>query len=181
MKRILIHICCAPCSIYPLEVLHSTDTDIIGFFYNPNIHPSREYMLRRDTLISYSKKENLPVIIGDYKPEYFLEEVIGKLENRCFYCYKMRFEETAKKAKELGIKTFTTTLLYSKRQNHGLIKEIGLEIAEREGLNFYYHDFREGWKKGIEKSKELGLYRQNYCGCIFSEKERFYKNGSGLL
>jgi predicted adenine nucleotide alpha hydrolase (AANH) superfamily ATPase len=181
MERVLLHICCAPCTIYPLDTLKKMGFKIEGFFYNPNIHPSKEYMLRRDTLIKYAKMDNLEVYFGDYKPEFFFSMVTKNLEDRCRYCYQIRLEASVKKAKERGYKVFTTTLLYSKRQKHDLIKEIGESIAKKEDVEFFYYDFREGWKKGIEKSKEICLYRQNYCGCIFSEKERFYSDEPQLL
>lgn len=180
-KKILLHICCAPCLIFPLEELKKEGYEIKGFFYNPNIQPSNEFMLRRDTLIKYSKEQNLSIDLGAYKPEDFLKKVLDDLEHRCYYCYKMRLEASAMMAKKIGAKIFTTTLLYSKRQKHDLIIKIADNIARKEKLSFLYKDFRVGWKYGIEKSKSLGLYRQNYCGCIFSEKERFYKDEPELL
>lgn len=180
-KKLLLHICCAPCLIFPLEELKKEQFEIKGFFYNPNIQPSKEYMLRRDTLIKYSKMENINVIFEEYKPENFFKGVLQDLENRCYFCYKMRLEETAVKAKQIGAEFFTTTLLYSKRQKHDLIVKIAEDIAKKEKIPFLYKDFRMGWKYGIEKSKNLSLYRQNYCGCIFSEKERFYRHESELL
>lgn len=180
-KKLLLHICCAPCLIFPLEELKKEEYEIKGFFYNPNIQPSKEYMLRRETLIKYSKVENLNVIFGEYKPENFFKSVLYDFENRCYYCYKMRLEQTAMIAKKIDAEFFTTTLLYSKRQKHELIIRLAEDIARKEKISFLYKDFRAGWKYGIEKSKSLGLYRQNYCGCIFSEKERFYKNEPELL
>ncbi|MCX7770869.1 MAG: epoxyqueuosine reductase QueH [Proteobacteria bacterium] len=180
-KKILLHICCAPCAIFPIEELKKDQHDIKGFFYNPNIQPSKEFILRRESLIRYSKIEKIELLFGGYEVEEFFKKIINNLENRCFYCYKMRLGETAKVAKKIGMDAFSTTLLYSKRQKHELILDVGNEIARREGIEFLYKDFRNGWKYGIEKSKALELYRQNYCGCIFSEKERFYKNGTGIF
>lgn len=181
VRKLLLHICCAPCLIFPLENLKQEGYEIKGFFYNPNIQPSKEYILRKDTLIKYCKNENLDTIFGEYRPENFFKNVLNDLENRCYYCYKMRLEESAKMAKKVNAELFTTTLLYSKRQKHDLIIKIADDIAKKENLSFLYKDFRVGWKYGIEKSKSLGLYRQNYCGCIFSEKERFYKDEPELL
>lgn len=174
MELLLLHICCGPCSLYPLKVFKDGGIKVMGYFYNPNIHPSLEYMKRRDTLKVLSSSHKIDVHYEVYDPvEYF--KAIEDYSNRCFYCYDLRLDRAARFAKERGIKTFTTTLLYSIRQRHDMIKEIGMAKGEKYGINFYYYDFREGWRWGIEESKRLSLYRQNYCGCIFSEKERFFK------
>ncbi len=181
IKKLLLHICCAPCLIFPLEELRKEDYEIIAYFYNPNIHPTKEYILRRDALIKYSKLEKINIIFEDYKPENFFKNILQDLENRCYFCYKMRLEKAVIKAKQVGADFFTTTLLYSKRQKHDLILEIAKNIVKNEDVSFLYKDFRIGWRYGIEKSKEIGLYRQNYCGCIFSEKERFYRDEPELF
>lgn len=174
--RVLIHICCANCLIYPLKVLREEGHEVVGFFYNPNIHPASEYIKRRDTLREYVSKVGLEVIWkDDYGLEKFLEAVISKKEKRCEICYRMRLEETASTASKERMDGFTTTLLYSKYQNFDKIIELGREMAELYKVQFLERDFRNGWKEGIEESKRLGLYRQNYCGCIFSEKERFWR------
>lgn len=172
MNKIFLHICCAPCLIYPLTALSEKEYIVEGFFYNPNIHPIDEYIKRRDTLLDYGIRKNIKIIVGDYDIEDYFDEY-RKSVDRCFNCYKLRLEKTAEKAKELGFKIFSTTLLYSRRQKHDLIKDIGFKVAEKYNLTFYYEDFRIGWQKGIEESKKLGIYRQKYCGCIFSYKERF--------
>lgn len=175
MKEIFFHICCAPCFLYPFKVLTEKDYIIKGFFYNPNIHPLDEYNRRYDTLQSYVSDKNIEIIIDNYDIEDFFDKY-KKDEDRCFNCYKLRLEKTAKMARDLGINTFSTSLLYSKRQKHNIIKEIGFNIAEAYKLNFYYEDFRVGWQWGIEESKRIGIYRQKYCGCLFSYKERFLNN-----
>lgn len=177
MKSVLLHICCAPCSIYPIKVFKHDAYNITGYFYNPNIHPLKEFNLRKGSLKALASFENIEVLYDTYEIEKFFMHKDFFSEKRCYNCYFLRLEKTAKKAKELKKDFFTTTLLYSKRQKHDMIKMICEEIAKKEGIHFYYKDFRDGWKLGIEKSKELSLYRQNYCGCIFSEKERFYKDG----
>ena len=177
MKRVLLHICCADCAIYPLNKLREEKIEVTGFWYNPNIHPYTEYQKRLMTLGYYTQRASLPLI---YKDEYDLEGWLKNLDVRyqmsdirCERCYRMRLKETVKIAKENKFDSFTTTLLYSKHQKHDLIKEICQSLADKNGLEFYCRDFREGWKEGIEISKKMGLYRQNYCGCIFSEKERY--------
>jgi epoxyqueuosine reductase len=173
--RLMLHICCAPCTIYPLKILKSSGHDIYGLFYNPNIHPYLEYKKRFDTLRTYVEKEHVPLLFSnDYPLETFLRNVVFMGSNRCRYCYSDRLTKTAQKAKEEALDGFTTTLLYSKFQNHELIREIGESVANEQGITFYYHDFREGWTEGVRISKEMGMYRQPYCGCIYSEKERFH-------
>ncbi|MFP4159244.1 MAG: epoxyqueuosine reductase QueH [Desulfobacterales bacterium] len=177
--KILLHICCAPCSIYPLEVLHERDFGVMGFFYRNNIHPYMECRRREDTLIEYSEKTGLRVIYQEgYDLEGFLRSVVFRESDRCRFCYHDRLKTTAKLAKRGKFDYFTSTLLYSRHQNHELIAEIGESAGKSEGVPFYYEDFRKGWKTGVEKSRQMGLYRQQYCGCIYSEKERFY-SGAG--
>ncbi len=171
-----MHICCANCAIYPFSFLKEKGFKVKGFFYNPNIHPYTEYKKRLDTLKEYEKISGLEVIYKDeYKLEEFLRQVVFRENIRCRFCYNMRLEETAKVAKDLGFKYFTTTLLYSVYQDHEFLKSLCDALAKRYDLQFLYFDFREGWLSGIKVSKELGLYRQRYCGCIFSERDRYLK------
>lgn len=175
--KILLHTCCAPCSIYPVKILRQQDMDVMGFFYRYNIHPFQECQKREDTLKQYAQSINLKVIFQqDYKIEKFLQSIAFRENDRCRYCYYERLKATALVAKKGKFQAFTTTLLYSKFQNHDLIKTIGQAIAKKYGLTFSYHDFSKGWKFGIEESKKLDMYRQQYCGCIYSEKDRFYKD-----
>jgi len=172
--KILLHLCCAPCTIYPLKTLRDQQIEVQGYFYNPNIHPYLEYKKRRQTLQEYARISDLDIIFADqYDLEHFLEKTLPWGPERCRTCYRLRLESTAQEAKEKKRDAFSTTLLYSLYQKHDWIKEVGSELAERYQIPFLYQDFRPGWKEGIQKSKELGLYRQPYCGCIFSEKERF--------
>jgi epoxyqueuosine reductase len=174
--RILLHICCANCAIYPLERIGEKGEEAVGFFFNPNIHPYQEYQKRLDTLKQYSQEVGLKVIYRDeYLLEEFLRNVSHRVEQRCQFCYSFRLEATAREAKGKGFDAFSTTLLQSSHQNHAQIKETGERIAQEIGISFYYEDFRKGWRRGLEVSKSLGLYRQQYCGCIYSEKERFLK------
>jgi epoxyqueuosine reductase len=172
--NILLHICCAPCAIYPLQELRSSGIQVTGFFFNHNIHPYQEYRKRLDTVRDYALTAGLDVICRDeYRLEEFLGAVASEPENRCHYCYSSRLEAVAMEAAERGFDAFTSSLLYSRYQKHEVITELGERIAEKYGVKFHYVDFRSGWRQGIDISKELGLYRQQYCGCIYSEKERY--------
>jgi len=176
--RVLLHICCANCAIYPLEQLRGRGDEVVGYFFNPNIHPYQEYQKRLESLRGYSSAVGLEMIYRDeYLLEEFLRNVSHRPEERCQYCYSVRLEATAKEAKKSGFDQFSTTLLQSTHQNHQLIKETADRFAQEIGISFYYEDFRQGWRKGLEVSKTMGLYRQQYCGCIYSEKERYLKVG----
>jgi predicted adenine nucleotide alpha hydrolase (AANH) superfamily ATPase len=172
--KILLHLCCANCGIHPFEQLKEKGHEVVGYFFNPNIHPYQEYQKRLEALKQYSEKAGVEVVYRDqYLLEEFLRNVSQKPEERCPYCYSVRLEATAREAKKKGFDQFSTTLLQSAHQNHQLIKETGERIANEVGIPFYYEDFRQGWKRGVEVSKAMGLYRQQYCGCIYSEKERY--------
>lgn len=172
--RVLLHTCCGPCSIYPLRTLRSAGHQVTGFFYNHNIHPFQEYSRRLVALRDMAEKEGMPVIVRDeYDLEGFLASVASQPEQRCGYCYSSRLRATAATASERGFDAFTASLLYSRYQQHDMIRELGEKIGREYGITFLYQDFRPGWQEGIRLSKELGLYRQQYCGCIYSEKERY--------
>lgn len=173
--QILLHICCGNCAIYPVSKLREQNHDITGFFYNHNIHPYQEFSRRLETTKEYAEKVNLPLILEqEYQLEDFLANVAQNPENRCEYCYRSRLLATAKEAKRLNLDGFTTTLLYSRYQKHKDILAYGQQLAKDFGLTFHYEDYRVGWNEGIRISKEMGLYRQQYCGCIYSEKDRYY-------
>lgn len=181
LPKILIHTCCAPCLIAPLQELRQ-DWDVTALWYNPNIHPYAEYLKRRDTLKDFAEKEGLPVIWQDeYDLEMYLQVTGIKSTDRCANCYEMRMLRTAQVAMGRGFDAFSTTLLYSKYQQHEEVKAIGERLARQFGLDFYYRDWRELWHKGIEMSKAANLYRQPYCGCIFSEQMRYYKPDKVLV
>ena len=170
--KLLLHTCCAPCSVYCIESLRNKNIDPTVYWYNPNIHPYMEYKARRDCLKEYTKSINIQAIFEEeYGLDEFCRNVIQDLENRCInYCYPIRLEQTAKYAKENGYDTFSTTLLVSPYQKHDEIRRIGEKIATNYNLSFYYEDFRVGFREGQAKARELGLYMQKYCGCIFSEE-----------
>jgi predicted adenine nucleotide alpha hydrolase (AANH) superfamily ATPase len=171
-----MHICCGPCTIYPLKELRIQGHEVVGVFYNPNIHPYQEYQKRRQTLNDYAAMAFLNVIWSEnYPMEEFIRNIAFKEKERCAYCLLARLKYTAELAIQEKYDGFTTTLLYSKYQKHDLIREIGENLSRELRIIFYYQDFRVGWPEGVKISKELGLYRQPYCGCIYSEKERFYK------
>ena len=173
--RILLHICCANCAIYPVSVLRDKNHTVDGVFYNHNIHPYQEFRKRLDAVREYSRLVELNVLINEtYLLEEFLKNVAVDPANRCNYCYQSRLEETARVAAEQEYDAFTTTLLYSRYQQHDAIRETGEALAQQYGLQFYHEDFRTGWQEGIRASKSMGLYRQQYCGCIYSEKDRYY-------
>jgi len=175
--KILLHICCANCAIYPFQRMKDRGEEVIGFFFNPNIHPYQEYQKRLESTRRYSEAVGFEVIYRDeYLLEEFLRNVSHHVRERCQYCYSIRLEATAQEAKKNGFDQFSTTLLQSTHQNHSLIKETGERLAKEVGIPFYYEDFRPGWREGVEVSKAMGLYRQQYCGCIYSEKERFMKS-----
>ncbi|HPX61418.1 MAG TPA: epoxyqueuosine reductase QueH [Deltaproteobacteria bacterium] len=174
--KILLHTCCAPCSIYPLEQMRSSGHEVTGYFYNHNIHPYLEYQKRKETLRQFSEQVTLPMLYrDDYDLEGFLAAVADNPTQRCSYCYASRLNATAAVAAESGFKAFSTSLLYSRYQRHDEIRELGDQLARQYGIEFYYEDFRKGWQEGIRISKEMGLYRQQYCGCIYSEKDRYHR------
>ena len=173
--KLLLHVCCAPCAIYPLRILREAGIDVMGFFYRHNIHPFTECLKREETVKSWAETVSLDVIYQEgYELEAFLRNAAFREKNRCMACYQDRLAATAKIAKKGRFDAFTTTLLYSKFQKHDTILAMGRDVAETIGVEFYYDDFRYGWKEGITESKRLGLYRQQYCGCIYSEKDRYY-------
>ncbi len=172
--RILLHICCAPCTIYPLRIFREEGFSLTGLFFNPNIHPYREYLRRRDALEKFAHEEDLEIIWSpDYPLEDFLRGVVFKEQERCDWCYEMRLRRTAEIARQGKYDGFSTTLLYSKFQKHDRIRNIGEKLAEEYGIPFIYSDFRRGWDEGVRISRERQIYRQPYCGCIYSEKERY--------
>jgi len=184
--KILLHICCAPCTIYPVESLSILGHQVRGFFFNPNIHPYQEFIRRTATLEDYAAKSGLPIIWDrGYHLEDFLRTIIFREQERCRFCYYLRLKATARVAKGGKFDAFTSTLLYSKYQNHEMIQAVAQQVVQEVGTPFYYVDFRKGWASGRAKSKQLGLYKQQYCGCIFSERDRFQlrardSRGNGL-
>lgn len=177
--KVLLHTCCGPCTIYPLRMLREEGLEVMGFFYRHNIHPYTECLRRQDALLAYAESNAFRVIVPEeYDMEGFLRSVVFRESNRCDICYHHRLQSTAKIAKKGRFDAFSTTLLYSKHQRHDRIQTVGEAVAAAEKIPFLYRDYRKGWKEGIDVSRRMGMYRQAYCGCIYSEKERFCKPGS---
>ena len=174
--KLLMHTCCAPCSVYCIDALKEEGIEPTIYWYNPNIHPYMEYKARRDTLKEYAESLNLDAIFDeDYGLDEFCKNVVCDISNRCTnYCYPVRLRKTFEYAKEHGYDSVTTTLLYSIYQNHDFIKEYMEKLSQEYGIKFLYRDFRIGFREGQAKARELGLYMQKYCGCIFSEEMRYY-------
>lgn len=173
-----MHICCSNCSIYPLEFFLTKGIDVTGFWFNPNIHPYTEYSLRLDSLKKLQRLWNLDIEYNeDYQLDDFLKSVVGKGVLRCEVCYSKRLEETAATAMKMGTGGFTTSLLASPYQKFDMIIKIGEEIGRRQGVPFVYEDLRQGWGISRGLATEFGLYRQKYCGCIYSEMERYAMKG----
>ena len=166
--KLMMHMCCAPCSTYPLSVLRQEGIEPVGVFYNPNIHPIEEFERRRSTVEQFAAIKGLEVqYYNDFRqPDW--EAFSGPGEARCTMCYTTRLKKVAELAAEQGFDAFTTSLLVSPYQKHDLIKHLGEKYADLYGIQFYYRDFRPGFRQGQKEAKDLGLYRQKYCGCIIS-------------
>ncbi len=175
--KLLMHTCCAPCSVYCIDSLREEGIEPTIYWYNPNIHPYMEYKARRDCLKEYAQSIHIQAIFEeDYGLDNFCKNVVSSLETRCtYYCYRVRLEQTAKYAKENGYDTITTTLLVSPYQKHEELRKSAEEIAKKYDLTFLYRDFRVGFRDGQAKARELGMYMQKYCGCVFSEEDRYRK------
>ncbi|NJD01152.1 MAG: epoxyqueuosine reductase QueH [Ruminiclostridium sp.] len=173
--KVLMHMCCAPCSIYPVDLLLAEGYLLEGLFFNPNIHPREEYEKRRENVRIYSDIKNLKInYIDDFRQKDW-ESFDGQDPARCAMCYGIRMEKTASYAAANGFNAFTTSLLVSPYQKHDLIRELGEKYSEQYGIKFLYLDFRPGFRQGQQQARELGLYRQKYCGCIKSNHIT-YKN-----
>lgn len=179
--KLLLHACCAPCAIIPVEELR-TENDITLYWYNPNIHPALEYIARRTSLDDYAAQVALPVLDERrYDMETFLAHADADPSKRCPECYRMRLDQVAARAAADGFEAFTSTLLYSPYQNRELMLRIGNEAAKKHGVHFVEGDWRERYREGANRSRDMGLYRQKYCGCVYSEKERYVKKLKGYV
>ena len=176
MERVLLHTCCAPCSLSCIDPLRAEGIEPVAFWYNPNIHPWKEYEARRDCLLTYAPTIEMQVIVDeDYGLRTFVEHVASDIDHRCTYCYQHRLEETARYAAEHGYGAFTSTLLASLYQDHDGIKAAAEKYARQYGVEFLYRDFRSNFRAGNQRARELGFYMQKYCGCVFSEQDRYQK------
>ena len=177
--RLLLHICCGPCACYPVKKLREGGIEPTGWFFNPNIHPYKEWERRLTTAKEFAAKVSMTLLTEE---EYLLRDFLRRAlvaekepGGRCRMCYEWRLASAAKFAAANDFTAFSSTLFYSVHQQHDLMKETAEKYAKIFGVEFYYEDFRVGWQDGIDISRELELYRQPYCGCIFSEEERYNK------
>ena len=174
--KTLLHICCAPCANQCVSALRQEGIDVTGFWYNPNIHPFTEYRARRNCVRQYAQDVQLPLIEkNDYALRPFVREVADDIAGRCIKCYEMRLMETAKQAAEGGFDSFTSSLFISPYQNHDLMAQVARQAADTYGVEFLYRDFRPYFKDGQTFAREREFYMQKYCGCVFSEEERYLK------
>ena len=171
--KLLLHTCCAPCSVYCIKTLRGEGIEPTLYWYNPNIHPYAEYKARRDCLKAYAKVVDVDLVVEDvYGLDEFVCNTYDKLSTRCQeYCYPKRLRQAFEYAKQKGYDTITTTLLYSIYQKHDFIVKLMYALSEEFGIEFLYRDFREGWQEGQDEARRVGLYMQKYCGCVFSEEE----------
>ena len=174
--KTLLHICCAPCANQPIDVLRTDGFEVTGYWYNPNIHPFTEYRARRNCVRDYAEKIELPLIErDDYGLRPFVREVAEDIDHRCIKCYEMRLFDTARVAAENGFDSFTSSLFISPYQNHELMRQVAQRAADTYEIEFLYRDFRTVFKAGQEYAREHEFYMQKYCGCVFSEEERYRK------
>jgi predicted adenine nucleotide alpha hydrolase (AANH) superfamily ATPase len=173
-RRILLHVCCAPCATYTAKRLRELAFEVTGLWYNPNIHPFSEHERRRETLAQYAQQIDLPVI---WEPGYeivsFMRAIHGREQfgTRCRICYHMRLERAAQVAARDGFDAFTTTLLISPYQDQDAIRALGEQAAAQHGVEFFFENFRRGWAEHHQMVHEHDLYSQRYCGCVYSEWE----------
>ncbi len=179
--KTLLHICCAPCANACIDALRQEGVDVTGFWYNPNIHPFTEYRSRRNCLRTYAQDIGLPLQErDDYGLRPFVRAVAADIPGRCVKCYELRLFEAARQAKAGGFDSFTSSLFISPYQNHALLLETAQRAAAEHGVGFLYRDFRPLFRAGQERARALGFYMQKYCGCVFSEEER-YRKASKIL
>lgn len=179
MVKLLVHICCAPCCTYAFEYLEKKAFDIEGFFYNPNIYPETEYYRRLNELLNFANSQKYKIIVKEDTENKWLKSIKGfesekEGGQRCEICYRVRLEETAKFAKSNNFDGFTTVLTISPHKNARLINQIGKELEKIHDIYFLETDFKknDGFKKSLELSRKYNLYRQNYCGCKYSNNKK---------
>lgn len=184
-KKLLLHACCGPCSSYCLEVL-SKYFDITIYYYNPNIHPDQEYNRRLEEIkrfiTEYKGVNKIELLETDYEVNDYFNSIkglenLGEKSKRCYECYKLRLEKSCIYAKKNNYDYFTTTLSISPYKNSDWINEIGENLSKKYNINYLYADFKKnnGYKRSLDLSKKYNLYRQDYCGCIYSKQEREIK------
>jgi hypothetical protein len=174
-KRILLHVCCGPCAIAPILRLKEAGWLVTGLFFNPNIQPAMEYLRRRDALARTAAILDVEILYDAYDPILHLRRSLADPAGRCRPCWDERLGRAATKARELACDAFSSTLLYSKHQDHDALKILGRDQAEAHGVPFFYQDFRVHWEEGVALSRTWEIYRQPYCGCMLSELGRYAK------
>jgi len=173
-SAILLHCCCAHCAAYTVDYWRGEGYEVSAFWYNPNIHPYMEHQHRLEAMKSLAQEVSLPLIVAEgYDVIDYFRQVAGHESQRCQYCFKLRLSKTAETAHQMGFDAFTTTLLISPHQKHDLLREIGQRLIEEEGIDFLYVDLRRRYSDSRRLTKGLNLYRQQYCGCVYSEWERY--------
>jgi predicted adenine nucleotide alpha hydrolase (AANH) superfamily ATPase len=174
MKSVLIHSCCAHCAAYTVDYWREQGYEVSALWYNPNIHPYMEHQHRLEAMQSLAQQMDLPLIVAEgYDIIDYFRQVAGHESDRCRYCFRLRLSKTAETAGRMGFDAFTTTLLISPHQKHDLLREIGSELAGEKGIDFLYADLRKRYSDSRRMTKPLNLYRQQYCGCVYSEWERY--------
>lgn len=172
--KLLLHVCCAVCLAAPIRKLKENGLNVVAYFYNPNIHPLLEFRRRIKALKVLQESEQLQIIFeSEYGLNEYLENIDYKGGNRCNDCYSLRLNVSAQFAKDNNFDAFTSTLLFSKHQDHDKIKSLGVDIAKKIGIEFAYFDYRHMAEECQEIVKRRMIYKQSYCGCIFSEYERY--------
>jgi epoxyqueuosine reductase len=171
VKKVLVHCCCAHCAAYTLEYWRKQGCEVEALWYNPNVHPDVEHTRRRESMKSLAEDLNVPLIAGEYDCEEYFRRIKGNEAERCRYCFRLRLEKTARTAVEHGFDAFTTTLLISPQQKHELLKTIAQDVARECSVEFLYADLRKRYSDSRHITKPKNLYRQHYCGCIFSKWE----------
>lgn len=176
--KVLLHICCAPCLVAFDKYFNQEKIEYGGFFYNPNIHPYAEFSKRLEALKNHAEQMGIDVIYDPQFDQITWEESFKntKVEKRCKYCYTRRINKTAQAAAENQFSHFTTTLLISPYQNHEMIIDLSEKAAIKYEVEFYYHDFRKYFREGQKTSREMEMYRQKYCGCIYSYRESKFRD-----
>ena len=174
MKSVLLHVCCAHCAAYTVEYWREQGYEVSALWYNPNIHPYTEHQHRLEGVEALATEMNLPMIAAEgYDMMEYFRRVAGHESERCRYCFELRLAKTAETACRNGFSAFTTTLLISPQQKHDIIQETGHRLAEEKGIEFLYADLRKRYSDSRHLTKPLNLHRQQYCGCVYSEWERY--------
>jgi predicted adenine nucleotide alpha hydrolase (AANH) superfamily ATPase len=171
VKKLLVHCCCAHCAAYTIEYWRKQGYQVAGLWYNPNIHPDVEHRRRLESMKTLAKDLDLPMIVEEYDFKEYFQRVKGKEAARCRHCFRLRLENTAHIAREQGFDAFTTTLLISPQQKHELLCEVAKSVARESGVEFLYADLRKRYSNSRHITKPQNLYRQHYCGCIYSKWE----------